>query len=303
MNHCMKRRLLFAASQTYQPEMEVHGREVGWIDRPIVVRREAPLGHRSIDLALIGRTAEGVVVAFRGTLPPFFGGKHDGWAVLLDWMNAGLSICVRAPEYKGGVHLGVSDSMRRLWNDFEGKPGVASAIRMMLARGTSRHLFVTGHSKGGALANLCAYRLATAKEWADMPISVATIAAARAGDAAFAKAYAATRIACLRYEMPGDLVPQLPPGPNTPGWIRTVARELAPELTSTDYHPVGTRVSTGAAHKRWAGSRRGIARLFDRRGPGLEMLMPSTLSAHAICPRSGYDELVCAGEENCSHGR
>lgn len=304
MSHCMKRRLLYASSQAYQPDMEVHRREVGWLERPIVVQRDALIGNRTIDLALVGRVPEGVVVAFRGTLPPFFGGRHDGWAVLLDWLNHSLSVCVEAPEYGGGVHLGFADSTRRLWEDVGGTPGVRSAIQLMLERGGARHLFVTGHSKGGALANLTAYRAAGLHEWRDMPVSVATIAAARAGNAAFARAYAATRIACLRYEMPSDLVPHLPPGPHTPAWVNAVVRQLVPQLAATDYHPVGERVSTAAAHKRWQGSRRrGVRGLLGSRGLGLEALIPGVLSAHAICPKSGYDTLICDGEDDCTHGR
>ena len=56
----------------------------------MVVRRGLPGTRRAIDLALAGRTEEGVVIAFRGSLPPFFGEGHqdsDGWTVLLDWLN------------------------------------------------------------------------------------------------------------------------------------------------------------------------------------------------------------------------
>jgi hypothetical protein len=305
---CMKRRLLFASSQTYQPQMEVHARSVGWIEPPVVVRREGLIGHRTIDLALVGRVTEGVVVAFRGTLPPFFAGDNDGWSVLLDWLNDGLSLCVETPEYGGGVHLGFAESTGRLWGDFAGAPGVRSAIEAMLAKGRAdgrsrRHLFVTGHSKGGALANLAAYRAARVVDWRDMAISVATFAAARAGNAAFARAYAATRIACLRYEIPSDLVPHLPPGPQTPDWVNVLARGLVPRLAATDYHPVGERVSTPAAgHKPWAGTRRRLPRLRGRRGLGLDALVPEMLSAHAICPESAYDQLVCTGEAECRHG-
>lgn len=304
MHECMKRRLLYASSQAYQPDMEVHRREVGWLERPIVIRRESPLGHRTIDVALVGRVAEGVVVAFRGTLPPFFGGRHDGWAVLLDWLNDSLSLCVEAPEYGGGVHLGFAESARRLWDDHGGTPGVASAIETQLARGARRHLFVTGHSKGGALANLTAYRSAQAEAWRDMPVSVATIAAARAGNARFAAAYARTRILCLRYEVDSDLVPHLPPGPHTPGWVHGIARTLVPSLATSDYHPVGVRVSAGPrAHQRWAGSRRKprLGGLLGRRGLGLDALFPAVLAAHAICPESHYDRLICTGED-CDHG-
>ncbi len=308
MPGCMKRRLLYASSQAYQPRMEVSHRPVGWLEPPMVIRREVLLGHRTIDQAIVGRVPEGVIVAFRGTLPPFFGGQQDGWSVVLDWLNDSLSVCVEAPEYGGGVHLGFSDSMRRLWANSGHSLGVGNAIQAMLDqslldRRARRHLFVTGHSKGGALANLAAMRAAKAVEWRDMPVSVATIAAARAGNHAFARAYAATRIACLRYELAHDLVPHLPPGPRTPDWVRALIHPLAPKLAAIDYHPVGLQVTGEAArHGRWLGSRRRLPRLFDRRGLSLAALMPGILTAHAICPDSGYDRLICTGEGECDHG-
>lgn len=201
MHDCMKRRLLYASSQAYQPNPEPPHRRVGWIEPPIVIRRETGLGHRPIDQALVGRVREGVVIAFRGSLPPLFSG-HDGWAVLLDWLNDSLSMCIEDSHYPGGVHLGFAESMGRLWDDWAGTPGVASAVAALLERSArddraGRHLFLTGHSKGGALANLAAWRVSAVAPWRDIPISVATIAAARAGNGAFARAYAATRIACL----------------------------------------------------------------------------------------------------------
>lgn len=309
MSSCMKRRLLYASSQAYQPQMEVHARSVGWIEPPIVVRREGLIGHRTIDLALVGRVSEGVVVAFRGTLPPFFAGDNDGWSVLLDWLNDTMSLCVETPDYAGGVHMGFAESTRRLWEDGEGSAGVKTAMRAMLAQGRAdgrsrHHLFVTGHSKGGALANLTAFRAAWLPEWRDMGISVATIAAARAGNAAFALAYEASRIACLRYEIPSDLVPHLPPGPHTPHWVNRLARGLVPRLAATDYHPVGLKVGPEAGahgHRPWTGTRRALPRLLGRRGLGLEALMPGVVKAHAICPDSAYDRLVCTGED-CDHG-
>jgi hypothetical protein len=314
MRHCMKRRLLYASSQAYQPRMETIGRSVGWLEPPIEVRREIPVGHRAIDVALVGRVPEGVVVAFRGTLAPFFDksndGAEDGIAVLLDWFNDSLAVCVEDPAYAGGgVHLGFADSMRRLWSDLGDEPGVKTLIQRMLDqslldRRAARHLFVTGHSKGGALANLAAFRAARITAWDAMPISVATIAAARAGNAAFARAYAETRIACLRYELASDLVPHLPPGPQTPAWVHGLVRQFAPRLATADYHPVGLLVTgrPGGGHRGWSGSRRRILpSLLGPRGLGLATFVPA-LAAHAICPDSGYDQLVCEGEDGCDHG-
>jgi hypothetical protein len=306
---CMKRRLLYASSQAYEPETAEERRRVGWIEPPVVVRRAGAIGHRSIDQALVGRVPDGVVVAFRGSLPIAFDGSHDGWATLLDWLNDGLAVCVETQDYPGGVHLGFAESMRRLWGDAEGSPGVLSLVRGLLVRNlmdgqAQRHLFLTGHSKGGALANLAAWRASQMPEWDDMPLSVATIAAARAGNAAFACHYAATRIACLRYEVPSDPVPHLPPGPETPRWVRAVARQFGPTLAASNYHPVGLRVSATPVRTSWLGAWLGhIGRLISGRGVDLGALTPAVLAAHAIGPRSGYDRLICVGESTCGHGR
>lgn len=308
MHACMKRRLLFAASQAYQPRMEIHRREVGWIEPPIVIARDSAIGERPIDLALVGRAAEGVVVAFRGTLPPFFAsiGEDgiDGWSVMLDWLNGAASLCVEEIGFAGGVHLGFATSLQRLWGDTAEGPGIRTAIALQLDRQQgAAHLFVTGHSKGGALANLAAWRIAAEREWRSVPISVATFAAARAGDSHFARAYHASRIACLRYELPGDPVPLLPAGHAAPGWVRGFARGLGAEVARGDWAAVGLRVAPpGESHRPWPGSRRrGIGTLLGRRGAGLATLAP--LAAHAICPGSGYDRLVCLGEPDCAHGR
>ncbi|MBO9712321.1 hypothetical protein [Sphingomonas sp.] len=307
MQPCLKRRLLYACSQAYRPKLETIGRPVGWLEPPLVIERDLPLAHRPIDAALVGRVPEGVLVSFRGTLPPFFG-RGDGWTVVLDWLNDGLSLCVDDPDYAGGVHLGFADSMKRLWEDCGDRPGLRSAVTRMLDqslldRRARPHLFVTGHSKGGALANLFAFRAATRADWAHLPISVATIAAARTGNSSFARAYAATRIACLRYELPSDLVPHLPPGPHTPGWAVALLRQFWPRFSSADFQPVGLKISGGTTHHQpWLGARqpRRLAGLLRPRH-GFEALMPAMLAAHAICPDSGYDRLVCTGED-CDHG-
>jgi len=293
---CMKRRLLYAASQTYQPEMEVLHRQVEWIGSPIVIRRQVE--RQPLDLALVGRVREGVLIAFRGSLAPFHGGRHAGWASLLEWLDDGVALCVEDRIYGGGVHFGFAESMRRLWADRDGTPGVASAVQALLDLGARRHLFVTGHGKGGALANLAGLRAARHEPWADLPISVATFAAARAGDAAFARSYAGTRILCLRYEVSADPVPHLPPSNASPAWARRLARLACTGLRRGDWQPVGKRVSVDPVRKPWP--RRLLARM---RGADLVLLTPAAIAAHSICPSSPYDRLVCLGEPDCNHGR
>ncbi|WP_332804255.1 lipase family protein [Sphingomonas sp. RT2P30] len=308
---CMKRRLLYACAEAYEPEGVPVARAVGWLEAPIVIRRTSEIGRSLTDQALVGRVREGVVVAIRGSLTPFAGGGQDRLAVLLDWLNDSLSICIEVPHYGGGVHLGFADAMSRLWDDAgeecDASPGIGSAIQTLLDRsatdGAARpHLFVTGHSKGGALANLAAYRAARLLAWRAVPISVATIAAPRVGNAAFARAYAAERIACLRYEISADIVPQLPPGPQTPPWLSALARRLIPRLAPGDYHPVGLRVGSertdGSGATAWIVQ---LARALSLDGVAPVLGSPAALAAHTISPHSLYDRLVCTGEAHCAH--
>jgi hypothetical protein len=298
---CMKRRLLYAASQAYEPELETMGRTVGWSDRPIVVKRE--VRGRTIDLALVGPVDDGVVIAFRGSLAPFFSGRHDGWAVLLDWLGDGRALCVEHRGYPGGVHLGFAEATERLWRDMGDLPGVRRAVQHFLDAGAERHLFVTGHSKGGALANLFAWRAASEPEWHDMGVSVATLGAARVGNATFARAYAQSRIVCLRYEVPGDPVPHLPPSPRSPGWALALGRLAFPPLEPLDYHPVGVAISAREEAGGIAARLREFAATIRTGALGLNALTPGLIAAHAICPNSGYDRLICTGEpDRCTHG-
>src|SRR3569623_2138813 len=150
----MKRRLLHATSLAYRGGPGDAPDAVGWIEPPIVVRRNAEMGRRTIDQALVGRVREGVIVAIRGSLPPFATGGQDGFAVLLDWLNDGLALCVEAPEYGGGVHLGFADSMHRQWDAAVGQPGIRRTVQKMLDlnrfdRAARPHLFLPGHSKAG----------------------------------------------------------------------------------------------------------------------------------------------------------
>ena len=72
-------------------------------------------------------------------------------------------------------------------------------------------VYFTGHSKGGALANLAAARWASENAGKTPPI-VTTFAAAKPGDAHFQAAYDKLVPHSLRYEYQDDIVPHLPPG-------------------------------------------------------------------------------------------
>jgi hypothetical protein len=212
---CLKRHLLYASVQAYHPRKPGYSSAPArWLEPPLEI--SAP----PIDFALAGRFAEGVVIAFRGTLPPLdltpdgrtiVGPPFGQWpAVIRDWLN-NLNTLLQPdaptgsrPRLPGHVHPGFAGSLDRLWAD------VAAAVDRLRGGNAGTRLYFAGHSKGGAIANLAA--VCARQIWPDATAKVATFGAARAGDATFARAYLAAGIDCQRYEVDGDLVPDIPPG-------------------------------------------------------------------------------------------
>lgn len=136
--------------------------------------------------ALVGQTADGCIVACRGTLPPT---GHDGLADWLEDLNATLVTRFGCP---GRVHAG-----------FDGAAfALLRGISALLPRGLP--LYLTGHSLGGAEAHRLAWELRA------MSPSVTTFAAPQVGDSAFAAALSSA-VQITRYENGGDIVPPEPP--------------------------------------------------------------------------------------------
>lgn len=223
---CLRRHLLFASVQAYHPRSPSYSSAPPrWLAPPIEI--DAP----PIDFALAGRFAEGIVIAFRGTLPPLdlspdgrriVGPEFSQWpAVIRDWRN-NLRVTMRAdapagarPPLQGQVHPGFAASLDRLWG------GIAAAVDRLRGTDAAPRLYFTGHSKGGALANLAA--LCARRAWPGAIAKAATFGAPRAGNAAFEEAYRAAGIDCHRYEADEDLVPDLPPGGAAVGTGHAVA--------------------------------------------------------------------------------
>jgi hypothetical protein len=176
-------RLLLAARQAYAitgstAADSVGADRIGWLRPPAALSIGA-------NAALMGDVPEGVIVAFRGTQPPGDPGS------LADWMEDIDALPVIDPFYPGRVHAGFRDAVAPFWG--------ALVPSLPLCQ-----IYVTGHSLGGAMAQLFAYRAAPRA-----PI-VVTFAAPRCGDAAFVAAVDA-KLHINRYENARDVVPTLPP--------------------------------------------------------------------------------------------
>lgn len=298
---CIKRRMLYACSQSYDPDAAPEaGRAVDWVGRPEKVARNAAHwkgAKEPIDLALVGRIPEGVLVAFRGTLPPFTRDQYDSPLVILDWLNDAEFLCKTIAPYPGKVHEGFATSTNNLWGGGAQDPGLEARVDRLLRDGGPRQLFVTGHSKGGALANLFAWRAFGKREWSDVPIRVYTVAAAHAGNEEFGDAYDKSDIVCRRYEYALDAVPFMPLGARTPGWARALMRKWF-VLEEQNYAAVGTRVP---AKLTWADWTKAWGRHFAsllRKG-GFKGYLPAVIEAHSIAAGKGYDALICLGEQGC----
>jgi hypothetical protein len=187
-------------------------------------------GPNNINAALVGTTADGVVVAFRGTLPlngPFT------VSTLLDWVNDLNVQPVAGDGLPGQVHAGFLESLDALWGS------VASEAQRQLAQaGPGASLFVTGHSKGGAISALAAMRFRTQTQ---LVPKVITFAAPKPGSKAFTDEYNAV-IEHTRYEFADDVVPHLPPSASFLSVIKDVPfiGPRLPDLTAYDYERVGS---------------------------------------------------------------
>lgn len=188
------------------------------------------------DAAYLWLSPGEVIIAFRGTLP-YNSGANDPDAqalVLQDWLNDADFAPKTDPEL-GQVHKGFSDSFYALW------PGIQGEIKVWQAAGKiapGAKVYITGHSKGGALAMLAALKISTEKL---LPVSeVVTFAAPRVGGADFASRYAAAGIDGVRYENQDDMVPLVPMDQQELTLLPLLQRLLAMSGTpSADYVSVG----------------------------------------------------------------
>lgn len=146
-------------------------------------------------------------LVFRGTLT-------EGLAAESDWINDFHADLVSDPRFPGKVHQGFAASLTALWPFiYDAKPK-----------------YITGHSKGGALALLAGYLFRECD-----PI-VITFAAPRVGNSGFARSYTG----CFRFENPKDLVPKLPPWYASPGMQIVAPASFSPPKGITANHTLET---------------------------------------------------------------
>lgn len=222
------------AMKTLAPDpADVYYDGAGFVQEPSIFLA----GPDSIDGCLVGETADGFVLAFRGTMPLDFKNPPS----VQDWISDFHAEPISVTGYPGCVHAGFSGALTALW------PQITAELKSLSAGAPpDRPLLITGHSKGGAMASLAAWGF---KQLAGTPsLKVVTFAAAKPGDATYRAAFQAAGIAHTRYEYNIDIVPHLPLSDG--GFLDVLAQfpladlpwfhDFFSDLQRFDYQPTGT---------------------------------------------------------------
>ena len=207
-------------------ESERYSAGVGFVQPPTPF---VGIETRDINACLVGSIPAGVIVAFRGTLPPM----AFSLQVVLDWLNDLSAIPVPSAGMPGRVHEGFLHSLDSLWAQIK-----EETLRQLAEAGAGAELFITGHSKGGGMAPLAAWRFL--KEVA-IKARVVTFAGAKCGDVPFTEAYNQV-IEQDRFEFADDIVPHLPMSAGFLNRIKPPALFVHPFQTvqTFNYEPTGT---------------------------------------------------------------
>jgi hypothetical protein len=115
-------------------------------------------------------------------------------------MNDAACAFVNPPYTTGRVHAGFSQSLDAVWPQL---------LPFIQTRNPQKPVWITGHSKGGALATLAAARLKAKHQiQAD---TIMTYGSPRPGDQIFGTEYNRNFARHFRFEHEDDIVPHLPP--------------------------------------------------------------------------------------------
>ncbi len=187
-------------------------------------------------LVLSGVLGEELIIAFRGTVIANKEQSLKPWQeMLLNMICNGLAVAdsshyqnkYNPHAYEGMVHPGFALLVETFLPD----------IQAIIKNSNAKQICLTGHSLGGALATLAAYRLIN-----DFPfISVYTFGSPRVGDQDFKERYKKYKITHFRFENKNDIVPHLPPYKQHRDFINNLLCPFVDlQLPAVNYQHVGT---------------------------------------------------------------
>lgn len=194
-------------------------------------------GDRDINAGFLGETRDDyLVLALRGTITS--ADNPDPRAVCLDWTQDRLYDPTpwppSGPATYGNTCQGFSAALSSLWNDIE-----AALNNINLDR--KQGIWITGHSKGGAMAALAATLFQSRITQARHLPKVVTFGAPMVGDEVFLQRY--TEVGLMektkRYINQFDGVAAAPSVPTPPMPIPNCPGVQGWVLARQDYHPLG----------------------------------------------------------------
>jgi hypothetical protein len=157
-------------------------------------------GKDNINACLVGANTDGIIIAFRGTFTPALNIPSilDWWQDIVD------SPPTTAGAIPGKVHTGFWNAIGTIWE------GIITQVQQFQKWFPNSALYITGHSKGGALTTIAAANIIFNDNRIPAPKAVYTFASPHAGDANFANGFP-DHIPVTRFENYLDIVPFLPP--------------------------------------------------------------------------------------------
>ncbi len=255
-------------------------------------------GEGFINVATVGKCPFGVVVAFRGTLPPS-ATDPDSW---LDWLQNFFAVPASSPsgpnQIPGQVHSGFFNATTSIIQQ------VHDLVVTLDPLGDTP-VFVTGHSKGGAMATIAAYLLSQDRGVPNVQ-PVITIASPRPGDVNFQKGFEAV-MSQTRYENDKDLVPLVPPPLDFIGRVThnplisftpegRKLSQLLQRAQNWNYVPVGNMLFITSDFK-VIPNEDPTAQKFDVAVEFVQDLVKKNFSsfadAHSLLPGKGYNSGIC----------
>jgi hypothetical protein len=259
----------------------------GLIESPTAIA-DAP---DAIDACIVGRTPDGVVAAFRGT-PPIDDRTKPLKQRIRDWCNDFRAELITSPGLPGRVHAGFVGAVNALWAD------ATMEIRRQIAlnKGPTT-LYITGHSKGGAMTPLAAMKWL--QETDGMPV-VVTFAAPRSGNDDFAAACNKMIPNFKRFESRNDIVPHIPPHLTLIPLLNAATDSRFDDLQDYNYQSVGQLFYVDAAgniESPISGSLADHVLRLKRFGSLAEVIVEGNFDEivgdHSIDCGSGYQQAIC----------
>ena len=176
---------------------------VEWSEPPVAIIQ-------GTNAALVGQADGNIIVAFRGTLS--YGGNFENvFLSIMDWLEDANVQLIPQAGVQGKMHAGFLNAVQTIYS------GIINEIEKL---GFDKPVYITGHSKGAAMAVVFAALWHADNHPAPKGLNV--FAAPRSGDKEFIAKFPYT---IVPFQYIYDVVPYLPPfGPITNDIIDLVER-------------------------------------------------------------------------------